>query len=72
MPDEHEAINVKLDFIMERVDRTDQALHGNGREGLVAVVTRHTQTLGVFKKLLWSLVSIAGVVVGAILIAAIL
>lgn len=44
---EHERIEATL----LRIDRT---LHGNGKEGLVTTVAKHSDSLGVLRRFLWA------------------
>ena len=62
---EHERIEKTL-------NRIDNTLHGNGQPGLKTVVDRHTQTLGIAKKLFWGILGVVGTVGGGLIIAAML
>jgi len=70
--EQHEAINVKLDFIIDKLEKVEAALHGNGKTGLVTLVDRNTQSLSVFKKILWLFASAILTLAGGIVLAAML
>lgn len=44
---EHE----RLETTLNRIDRT---LHGNGKEGLVTTVAKHSDSLSVLRRFLWA------------------
>ena len=69
---EHQAIGDTLNRIDKKLERVDLTLHGNGKEGLVTTVSKHTQTLTVLKRIFWGIASVLGTIVGALAVAALL
>ena len=61
-------IDSKLDHIIEKVDRVDIAIYGNGNDGLIVRTDRNTQAIGSLKKFVW--IVITGIVGAAIIAAA--
>lgn len=62
MDDTHRSIFTQLDRIEGSVDRIETTIHGNGQLGLKTVVAQHSQTLTVFKRILWGIAGALGTV----------
>ena len=61
-------IEVKLDNVVEKVERIDAAIYGNGADGLKIQVDRNTQGRTTFRKLLWIIVTaVIGIAVMTVL-----
>ena len=69
---QYQAVDTKLDYIITKVDRVDESIHGNGQPGLKVIVAKHGQTLAVFRKVLWGVLGIMGSIAGGLALAAIL
>ena len=65
-------LDAKLDHIIEKVDRVDEAVYGNGQPGLKVTVAEHGQTLGMLKKFFWIMVSGVVTLAGGVALAALL
>ena len=70
--EQHARVDGKLDYIIEKVDRVDDAIFGNGQPGLKVQVAKHGQTLTVFKRIVWGVLSIVATIAGGLALAAIL
>jgi hypothetical protein len=68
----HERLEETLNRIDTRVEKISDTIHGNGQPGLKTVVDRHEQTLGIFKRFFWILVTGVVTLAGGVVLAAIL
>lgn len=67
---QHAAIDNKLDYIIDKVDRVDEAIYGNGKPGLKVEVAGHSQTLAIMKKVFWWIAGVSGTIIGGLALAA--
>ena len=68
----HERLEATLNRIDGRVQKISDTIHGNGQPGLKTMVDRHSQTLEIFKRLLWILMTGIATLAGGIALAALL
>jgi hypothetical protein len=68
----HEKLEATLNRIDTRVEKISNTIHGNGQPGLKTVVDRHEQTLGIFKRFLWIMVTGVVTLAGGVVLAALL
>ena len=65
--EQHDRIEEKVDLLLERFERHERLLYGNGQEGLKVMVDRNTSTLGGIKKGMWIVFTVLAGIVAAIL-----
>ena len=64
----HTAQLANIEIMVRRIDTT---IHGNGNPGLKTLVAQHSQSLAVFKRLIWGIGALLGTLATGLILASV-